>query len=290
MKTLLFFIVAFYCSLQLYATAQIPDILIYKGDTLALFSNPLEDYPDKTFTDPQNLFGDNGCFFSACWRNYIATWEIIDDNLYLTQVRNACYPTELKDVAASYKGEPKDIGNEYADLKRLFPKKYKDGKVKADWVTANIIAPQGNLLYYVHDGYASSYEKELELQFKKGKLISIKTYDNSKTKQSVYSQDSKKLLEWIENSIEWSNLPDFDYGYQIRVVLRFSANENGIIDNVDVIKGYEERFEKEAVRVVKSIPEWDIYYRHGKHERKYWNIPISFSELKKKKYAKKEEE
>ena len=52
------------------ATAQVGDRLIYKGDTLILFSNPLETFLDNFPTRPK-LFGEKeGCITTACGRGY----------------------------------------------------------------------------------------------------------------------------------------------------------------------------------------------------------------------------
>lgn len=261
--TVLFLIIPI---VKIFGTAQIPDILIYKGDTLSIFSNPLELLYENDTIRP-DFFGEKeGCMSTACWRGYQAEWIIADNQLFLTGIYSCCfYEDSLK-----------------ADLTKLFPEKYINGKVKAEWVTGNIIAPQGEMLYYVHMGYESLYEKELELEFDKGILIRTKSYDNSKSKQSIYSQDSKKLLDFIYSNINWEIMPKNDS--IIKVYIQFSANENGIIDSLKVMRGHSDIYDKEAIRVVKSIPEWDIYYRHGIHERRGWNIPIVFSEEKRKKY------
>jgi len=63
---------------------QVPDILIYKGDTLSLFSNPLEPYlKSKGFED-----NDRGCNSSACWRGYVATWVLRNDSLFLMSIKS----------------------------------------------------------------------------------------------------------------------------------------------------------------------------------------------------------
>ncbi len=54
----------------------------------------------------------------------------------------------------------------------------------------------------------------------------------------------------------------------IKVYVQFSANENGVINSVKVMKGYDTNFDKEVIRVVKSIPEKDVFYRHEKLERR----------------------
>lgn len=251
---------------RIFATAQIPDLLIYNGDTLSIFANPLEQLYDNDSLRPK-FFGDKeGCMSTACWRGYQAEWIIIDNKLFLTGIYSCCY----------YEDKIQ------ADLKQLFGDKCINGKVKANWFTGNIIAPQGEMLYYVHMGYGSLYEKELELQFEKGKLTGTKLFDNSKSKQSIYSQDSEILRKYIYSNINWKILPKNDK--TIKVYVQFSANENGIIDSAKVMKGYSEVYDREALRVVKSIPEWDIYYRRGVHERRGWNILIIFNEENRKKY------
>jgi len=252
-----------------FATSQMPDILIYNGDTLSLFANPLEQLYDNDSIRPKFFGGNEGCESTACWRGYQAEWIIIDENLYLTGIYSCCY----------YEDSIK------ADLKKLFGNKFINGRVKADWFTGDIIAPQGKLLYYIHMDYESLYEKEIEFQVKNGKLTGKKTYDNSKSRQSDYSQDQDKLVEFIYSNINWSTLPTLD-DKKIMVFVQFSANEHGNIDSVKVMRCYDNIFDQEAIRIVKAIPEWDIYYRHGKHERMKWTFAIVFSEDNKRKYEK----
>lgn len=52
------------------------------------------------------------------------------------------------------------------------------------------------------------------------------------------------------------------------------------------MRGYDTIFDQEAIRVVKAIPEWDVFYRHEKLERRSWLLPIIFSNDNRKKYKK----
>lgn len=54
-----------------FATGQVPDYLIYKGDTIAIFSNPLEQYFERT--GKRELLDFVGCGSTACWRGYYGT-------------------------------------------------------------------------------------------------------------------------------------------------------------------------------------------------------------------------
>jgi hypothetical protein len=262
-----------------FGTAQIPDILIYKGDTLSLFNCPLYSYPDQDKVSLKNMFGSNGCFYTSCYRNYIATWEIIDNKLYLTRIKNACYPTDGKYVAVAYKEVTDSIGFEFADLKSLFPDRFQDGKVFADWVNEKLLSPKGNLLYYFHDGFESIFEKELEFDFKNGAISSIIEYDNSKTRRSEYTTNEKLLMDFVRNSIDYKNVPE--PSERIRIIVRIvSSNELGKIDSVTVLRGFNEFYDREAVRVIKSIPDWDVTYRHGQKFNQAWVIPVIFEPKK----------
>ncbi len=250
-----------------FGTAQIPDILIYNGDTLSIYSNPLEQL-DNIDSLREKLFGDKERYWTtACYRKYQAEWTLIDNQLYLTAIYSCDY----------YRDKIK------ADLKTLFGEKFINGKVQADWVTAKILSPQGKQLYYVHSHYESLYEKEVVYEIANGQLIGITTYDNTKSKKSIYSNDTT-LFNFIYSNINWDSLPKTDK--TVKVYIKFSANEQGIIDTAMVMKGFDETFDSEAIRIVKAIPEWDVFYRRGQHERRPWILPIFFSEENRQKYKK----
>jgi hypothetical protein len=190
-KNILFLFLVTVPIINTLGTPQIPDLLIHNGDTMSIFSNPLEFLYENDSIRP-DFFGENeGCITTYCWRGYQAEWKIIDNQLYLDGIYSCCFHRD------SVK----------ANLENLFPKKYRNGMVKADWFTGNIIAPQGELVYYIHSGYASLYEKEIELRFENGKLVDKEVYDNSKSKNSVYAQNSAKLLDFIYSNIKWDILP-----------------------------------------------------------------------------------
>jgi len=263
---LIFLLLTQYCSLKTFGTAQIPDILIYNNDTVPIFANPLEQL-DNIDTLREKLFGKkkNG-WYTACYRNYQAEWTLIDSQLYLIGIYSCSY----------------DNDSIKADLQSLFGDKFLNGKVKADWVSSNLLSPQGKELYYVHAGYGSLYEKEVVFEIEGGRLKSTTVYDNSKSKQSVYSEGST-LITFIHANINWEALPKQDQ--TIKIVVKFSANENGIIDRTEVVKGEDDIFNNEAMRVVKSIPEWDVFYRLGQFERRARYAIVIFSEENKNKYC-----
>ncbi len=259
-QILLFSLIA----LNLYGTAQIPDFLIYQGDTLPIYTNPLEAYFEN-HPRPNSLFYEIGLVSTATHRGYIAYWELQNDSLFLLKLQ----------------GKSGNI-----DLSLIFKDREITNKIFANWYSYSILHPYGRLLHYEHNGYASIYEFEKDFTFEKGMLINTKIYDNSKLQKSEYTTNLKLLKDFLHKSINYENLPESDSLKRCVYVSIHSVNENGKITDVKVIRGVNELYDKEAVRIVKSIPKWDIIYRHGKQEQQVWSIRIDFDLTKKKKKKK----
>lgn len=156
--------------LPLQASPQLPDYLIYEGDTLPIYSLILEAYFEKiNASDEGDLFGLK---FRAgaslnCWRGYQAIFKIDRDSLFLEHI---LYCGELFNGAI-------DTSTSKNKMKELFPKKYSNEKVHADWWSADIFLPQKYLLRW--DGvFFKSFEKEIQLRIKKGEVKSKKAIDN----------------------------------------------------------------------------------------------------------------
>ncbi|GAB6009274.1 energy transducer TonB [Dysgonomonas reticulitermitis] len=65
-------------------------------------------------------------------------------------------------------------------------------------------------------------------------------------------------------------------GIQGRVTLRFVVSKTGTIENVTVVRGIDSSCDKEAVRVVQSMPKWIPGKQNGLNVPVYFNLPIQF--------------
>ena len=91
-------------------------------------------------------------------------------------------------------------------------------------------------------------------------------------------------MEFIYSSIEWGKLQI--QKEKMRVSVRFYANENGKIYDVEVMRKSDiEIFNQEAAKVIKSIPDWDVIYKKGEFCRQYYTMPIIFSEENREKFG-----
>ena len=92
----------------------------------------------------------------------------------------------------------------------------------------------------------------------------------------------EKMFEFIAYNLRWPG--DDDSCIQGRVVVSFIVEKDGSLTDVKVIKSLDPAFDKEAVRVVKSMPKWEPGMWRGKPARVKYCIPIKFRLLADENY------
>jgi hypothetical protein len=75
MRTFLLTAIFFVLAICIFATGQISDKIIYKGEKSSLNTNPLESF----FKKNPNLKPQPDIMSTGLWRGYIATFEIQND-------------------------------------------------------------------------------------------------------------------------------------------------------------------------------------------------------------------
>ena len=86
-------IVALFCTVgsAAFATSQVPEVLVYGGTTNDLYTTPLESlFPAGS----PKVFINKRPPSTACWRGYVGTWKIENDELYLVALREGHPRTE----------------------------------------------------------------------------------------------------------------------------------------------------------------------------------------------------
>jgi hypothetical protein len=135
-------------------TAQFHENLILEGEkTTMAFCPPIPiDHPGVRVLDAEEMQEGiragvipNIVFSTACWREYIGTWELRDGKFYLNEVQGRFRINEP-----------------------LF----------ADWFTGVLRIPTGNRLHYVHMGFGSVYEFETHIKIENGLVMEERHIDN----------------------------------------------------------------------------------------------------------------
>lgn len=184
-KYLLALIVILFVDSIACATGQIADKIIYKGESYALFTNPLEPYfelhPDKR--------PETGLMSTALWRGYVATFEIKDHQFLVQDIE-----IEVWKDKTSHNTEWKSV------LAEVFPE---EERVHAHWFSGLLVIPKGELLQYVHMGYASEYEKYTVLQISNGMLEKAKDFSHAE-----YVAFKQRQFQEFQKTEEYQHLFD----------------------------------------------------------------------------------
>ena len=271
-----FLIFSFLSVYRVSATPQIPERLVIDGETFIMQAWPLYKYP-VIFTHDM-LFDEYSCVSTGCYRGYVATWSIENDSLFLIKIGNDC-------CADEHKLAMKEAGLDGADLSLLFPEKYRNGKVFAEWVTQDLLAISDKYGLCLDYFEIYSYDKEIEYIIKNGIVQEIRNYDNSNSKKSSFN---KTFIDDVYNRIDWEQIPELN-DKKIRISMTFSANEDGFVDSVRIYRSDndDDLYKQATLNAILNMGGFGVYYKKGEVQRLVHDITIVFSSENREKYGQK---
>ena len=83
------------------------------------------------------------------------------------------------------------------------------------------------------------------------------------------------LLQYLGKNIKYPTIPQ-ENGTQGRVTVQFVVNKDGSIVDVKVIRGVDPYLDKEAVRVISTMPKWIPGKQRGVPVRCKFTVPVTF--------------
>ncbi len=83
------------------------------------------------------------------------------------------------------------------------------------------------------------------------------------------------LMSYLANNIKYPVVAQ-ENGVQGRVVVSFVVERDGSITDVQVVRSVDPSLDREAQRVVKSMPRWIPGKQNGQAVRVKYNVPVSF--------------
>ena len=83
------------------------------------------------------------------------------------------------------------------------------------------------------------------------------------------------LMEWLNKNIKYPVVAE-ENGIQGRVVATFVVERDGSITDVKIVKSVDPSLDKEAVRVLKSMPKWIPGRQNGQPVRVKYTVPVTF--------------
>ena len=81
------------------------------------------------------------------------------------------------------------------------------------------------------------------------------------------------MLQFLKENLLW---PDVEADVQGRVIVTFVVETDGSLTDFKVVKGLDPAFDKEALRVVKSMPKWIPGTENGQPIRVRYSVPVTF--------------
>ena len=83
------------------------------------------------------------------------------------------------------------------------------------------------------------------------------------------------LMQWLSENVKYPVVAQ-ENGVQGRVVVSFVVERDGSITDVKVVRSVDPSLDKEAARVVKSMPRWIPGKQNGQAVRVKYNVPVAF--------------
>ncbi|MGQ9847742.1 MAG: energy transducer TonB, partial [Bacteroidales bacterium] len=83
------------------------------------------------------------------------------------------------------------------------------------------------------------------------------------------------MFQWISKNIKYPEIAK-ENGVQGKVYIQFVIGKDGKVTDVQVIRGVDPSLDKEAVRVVQSMPAWKPGKQRGKPVKVSFQLPINF--------------
>ncbi|MBQ3673934.1 MAG: energy transducer TonB [Paludibacteraceae bacterium] len=95
-------------------------------------------------------------------------------------------------------------------------------------------------------------------------------------KMPEFPGGQQALFKYLSENVKYPVIAQ-ENGIQGRVICQFVVNRDGSIVDVEVVRsGGDPSLDKEAVRVIKSMPKWKAGQQRGKPVRVKYTVPVNF--------------
>lgn len=94
-------------------------------------------------------------------------------------------------------------------------------------------------------------------------------------KPTFNDSDANEFSKWVSEQMQYPQ-DAIDQNIQGRVVLQFTVNKEGQVEDVQVVRGVNEALDNEAVRVVTASPKWEPGTQNGNPVNVRYIFPVVF--------------
>lgn len=93
--------------------------------------------------------------------------------------------------------------------------------------------------------------------------------------QPEFPGGTAALMKWLGNNVRYPQMA-LENGISGRVIVKFVVEKDGSVSGVTLVRGVDKDLDREAIRVVKSMPKWQPGKNNGQAVRCYFNLPVNF--------------
>ena len=93
--------------------------------------------------------------------------------------------------------------------------------------------------------------------------------------QPMFPGGMEEMMKFLQQNIKYPTEAQ-EQGKQGRVIVQFVVNKDGSISNDSVVRSVDPLLDAEALRVVRSMPNWKPGKQRGKEVRVRFTLPVSF--------------
>ena len=84
-----------------------------------------------------------------------------------------------------------------------------------------------------------------------------------------------ELMKYLSSNVKYPIIAQ-ENGIQGRVIVQFTVRRDGSIDDIEVVRSADPNLDKEAIRVIKSMPNWKPGEQRGKKVNCKFTVPVVF--------------
>ncbi len=103
------------------------------------------------------------------------------------------------------------------------------------------------------------------------KIYNIATVEQ----QPEFPGGQSAMYKWLSDHINYPPAAA-EEGVQGKVIVEFVVSKSGKVENVRVLRGRHQALDKEALRVVKAMPNWNPGRNNGQPVKVTYTLPVSF--------------
>lgn len=226
-----------------FSTPQIPDIFIYKGDSVQLLGGFLENGMPISIEELQSL---NNSTSTNCWKGYYSIWGMENDSIFLLETRKCNSDKTIKTY-----------------------------RKHTNWFSGSIYLPKNEIIYNdPYSGYPPTYKNEIELVITNGIVEDKKEIDNSLLSIKYLHNDQLSVLIYDLLTEEQKNKIVKN---KTIIESSFSVHIDSLTWKIDSVNFHSEPKmidSKLIIGCLKKIDDWDRLYLHGQPYPTPWTYGI----------------